>query len=66
MKNLPIKGVQGNLKNSVFVFEYNNFKQLKKIVSQNDIGAVIMEVSRNEPPKENFLENIRKFTSDNW
>ena len=64
MKNLPIKGVQGNLKNSVFVFEYNNFKQLKKIVSQNDIGAVIMEVSRNEPPKENFLENIRKFTSD--
>ena len=64
MKNLPIKGVQGNLKNSVFVFEYNNFKQLKKIVSQNDIGTVIMEVSRNEPPKENFLENIRKFTSD--
>jgi len=62
MRNLPIHGVQKNLKNSVFVFEYNNFDQLKKIVSQNNIGTVIMEVSRNEPPKKNFLENVRKLT----
>jgi len=64
MKNLPIQGVQKNLKNSVFVFEYNNFDQLKKIVSQNNIGTVIMEVSRNEPPKKNFLENVRKLTKN--
>jgi glutamate-1-semialdehyde 2,1-aminomutase len=64
MKNLPIQGVQKNLKNSVFSFEYNNFNQLKKIVSQNNIGTVIMEVSRNEPPKKNFLENIRKLTKN--
>jgi len=64
MRNLPIQGVQKNLKNSVFVFEYNNFDQLKKIVSQNNIGTVIMEVSRNEPPKKNFLENIRKLTKN--
>lgn len=64
MRNLPIEGVQKNLKNSVFVFEYNNFDQLKKIVSQNNIGAVIMEVSRNEPPKKNFLENVRKLTKN--
>lgn len=31
MRNLPIQGVQKNLKNSVFVFEYNNFDQLKKL-----------------------------------
>jgi len=62
MRNLPIEGVQKNLKNSAFVFEYNNFDQLKKIVSQNNIGTVIMEVSRNEPPKKNFLENVRKLT----
>ena len=62
MRNLPIQGVQKNLKNSVFAFEYNNFDQLKKIVSQNNIGTVIMEVSRNEAPKKNFLENVRKFT----
>jgi glutamate-1-semialdehyde aminotransferase/spore coat polysaccharide biosynthesis protein SpsF (cytidylyltransferase family) len=64
MRNLPIQGVQKNLKNSVFVFEYNNFDQLKKIVSQNNIGTVIMEVSRNEAPKKNFLENVRKLTKN--
>ena len=64
MKNLPIKGVQKNLKNSVFVFDYNNFEQLKKIISQNNIGTVVMEVSRNEPPKKNFLENVRKLTQN--
>ena len=64
MRNLPIEGVQKNLKNSAFVFEYNNFDQLKKIVSQNNIGTVIMEVSRNEPPKKNFLENVRKLTKN--
>ncbi len=64
MRNLPIQGVQKNLKNSVFVFEYNNFDQLKKIVSQNNIGTVIMEVSRNESPKRNFLENVRKLTKN--
>jgi glutamate-1-semialdehyde 2,1-aminomutase len=64
MRNLPIQGVQKNLKNSVFVFEYNNFDQLKKIISQNNIGTVIMEVSRNEPPKKNFLENVRQLTKN--
>jgi glutamate-1-semialdehyde 2,1-aminomutase len=64
MSNLQIQGVQKNLKNSVFVFEYNNFDQLKKIVSQNNIGTVIMEVSRNEPPKKNFLENVRQLTKN--
>jgi glutamate-1-semialdehyde aminotransferase/spore coat polysaccharide biosynthesis protein SpsF (cytidylyltransferase family) len=64
MRNLPIQGVQKNLKNSTFVFDYNNFDQLKKIVSQNSIGTVIMEVSRNEPPKKNFLENVRKLTKN--
>jgi glutamate-1-semialdehyde 2,1-aminomutase len=64
MRNLPIQGVQKNLKNSVFVFEYNDFDQLQKIVSQNNIGTVIMEVSRSEPPKKNFLENVRKLTKN--
>jgi glutamate-1-semialdehyde aminotransferase/spore coat polysaccharide biosynthesis protein SpsF (cytidylyltransferase family) len=64
MKNLPIQGVQKSLKNSTFVFEYNNFDQLKKIVSQHNIGVVVMEVSRNEPPKKEFLENVRKLTKN--
>jgi glutamate-1-semialdehyde 2,1-aminomutase len=64
MRNLPIQGVQKKLKNSAFVFEYNNFDQLKKIVSQENIGTVVMEVSRNEPSKKHFLENVRKLTKN--
>ena len=64
MKNVKIQGVQKNLKNSAFVFDYNNFNQLKEIVSSNNIGAVVMEVSRNETPKNNFLENVRKLTKN--
>jgi glutamate-1-semialdehyde 2,1-aminomutase len=64
MKNLPIQGVQKNLKNSSFVFEYNNLNQLKKIMSENNIGAVVMEVSRNEIPKNDFLEEVRKLTKN--
>ena len=64
MKNLPIQGVQKKLKNSAFVFEYNNFNKLNEIVSRNNIGVVIMEVSRNENPKNNFLENVRKLTKN--
>jgi len=65
MSNLPIKGVQKNLKNSVFAFDYNNFEQLHKIVSENNIGAVVMEVARNQVPKNNFLENVRRLTKKN-
>jgi glutamate-1-semialdehyde aminotransferase/spore coat polysaccharide biosynthesis protein SpsF (cytidylyltransferase family) len=64
MSNLPIQGVQKDLKNSTFVFQYNNFDQLRKIVSQNNIAAVVMEVSRNELPKKNFLEKVRQLTEN--
>ena len=64
MRNVPIEGVQKSLRSSVFAFKYNDFNQLKKIISQNDIGAVVMEVSRNELPKKNFLENVRKLTKN--
>lgn len=62
MKNLHIKGVDEALKNSVFSFEYNNFRQLENIISNHDIGVVIMEVSRNIKPKDNFLNKIRSLT----
>jgi glutamate-1-semialdehyde 2,1-aminomutase len=62
MKNLHIKGVDAALKNSVFSFEYNNFRQLENIISNHDIGVVIMEVSRNIKPKDNFLNKIRSLT----
>ncbi len=64
MKNTPIAGVPKNLKNTVYSFEYNNFQQLKKIVEEQNIGVIKMEVNRNFEPINNFLQNVRKLASD--
>ena len=60
LKNLPIKGVPKNLKNTVFPFEYNNYKQLKKLVEEKNIGIIKMEVERNDIPINNFLKKVRE------
>jgi glutamate-1-semialdehyde aminotransferase len=62
LKNLKIKGVNKSLKDTALVFDYNNFNQLEKIVNKHNIAAVIMEVSRNYKPENNFLEKVRSLT----
>jgi glutamate-1-semialdehyde 2,1-aminomutase len=64
MNEAPIKGVPKSLKNMTFPFDYNNFKQLEKIVKENNIGAIKMEVVRNSQPKSNFLKKVRKLATD--
>ena len=46
-------------------FKYNDFDGLKKIVEKNDIGAIKMEVSRSEEPKNEFLQLVRKLANEN-
>lgn len=60
-------GIPKTLEKDIFIFKYNDFENFKKIYSKNknDIGIVKMEVSRNIPPKENFLKNIREFCNNN-
>ena len=66
LPGLNPKGVPKNLKETVFPFSYNNLEELKKIIDNHpDIGAVKMEVSRNEKPKEKYLEEIRNITKKN-
>ena len=60
MSGLEPNGVPKELKNTSIPFEYNNFKQIEKISSQNKLAAIKMEVQRNFPPKNNFLKKIRK------
>ncbi len=62
MKNLPIKGVPSNYKKNIKTFQYNDFKMLEKIINNNGLAAVIMEVSRDEKPLNNFLKRVRKIT----
>ena len=47
LKGITTKGVQKNLKNTCFTFEYNNFENFKKIVEEKNVGIVKMEVIRN-------------------
>ncbi len=62
MSGLRTSGVPKKLKNEVVSFNYNDFKRAKKVLNSNNIGALIMEVQRNEKPKKNFLQTIRKLT----
>ena len=64
MSNLKFKGVVKQLKNTSFPFLYNDFKGLKKLVTQKKIGIIKMEVCRNILPKDNFLKKIRNLCNE--
>ena len=59
LPGLDPAGVPKNLKNTVFPFHYNNFPELEKIVNENNIGVIKMEVVRNFGPEDNFLQKVR-------
>ena len=61
LPGLSPQGVPSNLKGTVFPFDYNEYEQLEKIVCEEDIGIIKMEVIRNEKPKNNFLKLILSF-----
>jgi len=63
LPGLSTKGVPKNLKNTVYPFKYNDYKSLEKICSNNNIGVIKMEIFRNYPPKNNFLQKVRKLAS---
>ena len=65
MKNLNISGTPKKLKNLTYSFEYNNFKQIEQIFKKNKLAAVIMEVERDNLPKDNFLIKIKKLAKKN-
>ena len=52
-------GVPSNLRDTIFPFEYNRFDQLEELVRNHNIGVISMEVMRNEPPSDGFLEQVR-------
>ena len=67
LKGIQIEGVSKSLKNSILAFKYNEINQLKKIVNKHrkKISTLIMEVSRNYEPEDNFLKKIRKICDNN-
>lgn len=64
LPGLEPNGVPSTLKGTVHTFPYNDFEQLKSLVTNNDIGAIVMEVERNHPPENNFLQHVRNLATE--
>ena len=62
-KNIKINGVNKKLKNTVFLFRYNDHKRLEYLLKYKKIGIIKMEVERNIKPNKNFLEKVRKLAN---
>ena len=59
LSGLSPVGVLKKLKNSVYPFNYGDFKTLKRLVNQKKIGIIKMEVCRSTKPNINFLKKIK-------
>ena len=59
LKNLKTQGVAKSLKKTIYSFNYNDFEAAKKLIKSKNIGTIIMEVSRNYSPENDFLKKIR-------
>lgn len=64
LPGLEPNGVPGDLRGTVFPFNYNNFAELERLVAKHDIGVIKMEVVRNKGPEDNFLNKVRKLATD--
>ena len=60
LPGLKPKGVPKGLSNTIFPFRYNDFQSLTKIVENNEIGVIKMEVVRNIKPEDDFLLKVRQ------
>jgi glutamate-1-semialdehyde 2,1-aminomutase len=63
LPGLEPNGVPENLRDTIYPFTYNRFDELEAVVRDHDIGVIMMEVSRNEKPRDGFLEKVRKLAS---
>lgn len=60
LKGLNPLGVPKELKNTVFPFEYGNYKQISNLIKKKKIGIIKMEISRSLKPDLKFLGFIKK------
>ena len=63
LPGLEPKGVPQSLRGTVFPFNYNKFTELEALVNTQDIGVIMMEVTRNQGPQDNFLQRVRQLAT---
>ena len=66
MPGLEPAGVPRGLKGTSLPFHYNRLDQLRAIVdaTRGELGAIIMEPLRSEPPAPGFLEGVRDLATE--
>jgi len=66
MPGLDPAGVPRGLKGTALPFHYNRLDELKAVVDANrgQLGAIVMEPQRGEPPAPGFLENVRDLATE--
>ena len=65
LPDIEPKGIPENLQGTVLPFHYNQFDELERLVNREpDVGVIMMEVSRNEAPADDFLQKIRKLATE--
>ena len=65
LEGLSPRGVPKSLKETVFPFNYNKINELKALIAEHSLAAVIMEVERSTPPLDNFLQKVRDICNKN-
>ncbi len=62
-KNVKTAGVNSKLKNTTFLFRYNDIERLKYLLKNKKIGIIKMEVERNIKPDVKFLKKVRNLSN---
>ena len=62
-KNVKTAGVNTKLKNTTFLFRYNDIDRLTYLLKNKKIGIIKMEVERNIKPDLKFLKKVRKLSN---
>ena len=67
LPGLQPNGVPRGLTGTTLPFDYNDIEQLEQLVKDNkgEIAAIKMEVSRNEGPRDGYLQKVRDLATEN-
>jgi glutamate-1-semialdehyde 2,1-aminomutase len=67
LPGLQPSGVPRALKGTSLPFNYNDIEDLEQLIKKNpgDIAAIKMEVSRNDMPKDGYLQKVRDLATEN-
>ena len=67
LPGLQPNGVPRGLTGTTLPFNYNDIEQLEQLIKDNkgEIAAIKMEVSRNEGPKDGYLQKVRDLATEN-